>query len=114
MILKPGEKIHIVTRRLFEGDVRRHFAGEVKDANERTARLEGYVFVFDSGRNEFVRKNEKRIKLVTIGDSGYVMNVIPENVLIEDLDYVTTADNKLIVSDGKDFSLDVNEFGAHR
>ncbi len=114
MLLKVGEKIHVITRRLFEGEVRRHFAGEVKDTTERNARLEGYVYVFDSTRNEFVRKSDKRVKLVTIGDSGYIMNVIPETVSIEDLVYVNTEDNKLIVSDGKEFKLDINEFGVNR
>ncbi len=114
MILKPGEKIHVITRRMFEGDVRRHFAGEVKDANERTARLEGYVYVFDSGRNEFIRKDNPRVKLVAIGDCGYVMNIIPENVILEDLEYIHTDDNRLVVTDGKEFSLDINEFGANR
>ena len=30
MVLQSGEKVHIVTRRMFDGDLRRHFAGEVK------------------------------------------------------------------------------------
>ena len=32
MVVEPGEKLFIVTRRLFEGDLRRHFVGEVKAA----------------------------------------------------------------------------------
>lgn len=114
MILKPGEKIHVIARRLFEGEVRRHFVGVVKDANERTARLEGYVFVFDGGRNEFVRKEDRRVKLVSIGESGFIMNVLPDDVCIDDLQYVQNQDGKTVVSDGKGFTLDVNEFGANR
>ena len=57
MVVEPGEKLFIVTRRLFEGDLRRHFVGEVKAATESTVRLEGYTFVFDAGIGKFVRGN---------------------------------------------------------
>ena len=35
-----GDKLHLITRRLFEGDVRRHFVGTVVDARS-AAPLEG-------------------------------------------------------------------------
>ena len=47
MILEPGEKVHIVERRYFADDVRRHLIGEVLRCTEQAIRLKGYVLVFD-------------------------------------------------------------------
>ena len=43
MILEQGEKVHIVERRYFTDDVRRHLVGEVIQCTEQAIRLEGYV-----------------------------------------------------------------------
>lgn len=39
MIIERGEKVHIITRRLFESDLRRHFVGEVLDSEGSVARI---------------------------------------------------------------------------
>lgn len=39
MILKTGEKIHVITRRNFEGDMQRRFIGEVIEARGSLARV---------------------------------------------------------------------------
>ena len=57
MIIKPGEKIHVIIRRLFPQDIRRHFIGEVMDATESVVRAEGYAYLYDTNTNLFVRKN---------------------------------------------------------
>jgi len=44
MILKPGERIHVVVRRAFMQDIRRHFIGEVMDATESLVRAEHLRF----------------------------------------------------------------------
>jgi hypothetical protein len=47
----PGEKVHVMTRRLHEHDVRRHFAGECTKVAGGTMRVEGYSYTLDI--NEF-------------------------------------------------------------
>lgn len=54
-VLEVGEPVHIITRRLFDGDVRRHFTGRVTAAANDLVRAEGWVFVFNRGTNEFIR-----------------------------------------------------------
>ncbi len=34
MVLAQGEKVHVILRRNFEGDLRRHFVGEIIAASE--------------------------------------------------------------------------------
>ena len=111
MVLKTGEKIHVISRRRFPEEVRRHFAGEVKAVSESVIRAEGYVFVFDSGRNEYLRREDRRNKIVSLADSGNIINVIPKETALEDLCY-ELKENRLVVTDGKNVALDINEFGA--
>ena len=46
MIIK-GEKVFVITRRLFDEDLRRHFVGEVQEITNVAMRVQGYSFVFD-------------------------------------------------------------------
>ncbi len=113
-MLSSGECLHIVTRRILEDDIRRHFVGEVETCSDTVARVSGYAFIFDAMVNEFVRRPERRTRIVALGDSGLIINVLPDDVSVEDLKYETTEQNRLVVTDGRNFSLDINEFGALR
>jgi len=117
MIMKTGEKIHIVERRAFEGDVRRHFVGEIVECNDTVARARGYVFVCDRIKNEFVRKPEPRERIVSLIDARLVINIISPETQLDKTHYVTLTEkphNRLIITDDGKFSLDVHEFGALR
>ena len=46
MIVKPGDKIHVMSRRNFDNDLRRHFVGEVTQASDVAVLATGYVFVY--------------------------------------------------------------------
>jgi hypothetical protein len=112
MVLKIGEKLHIMTRRAFETDLRRHFVGVVKKAGENVARVEGYVFVFDTRSSQYVRKPETRTIIIPLTDARYIINVIPPSTRIDKVTYLTEGDN-LLVTDGRHFKLEISEFGAH-
>lgn len=116
VVLYVGEKIHVITRRSFESDVQRHFAGEVEIAGENVVRLRGYVFVFefDATSYRFVRRPESRIKIVSLIDSANIINVVPTQVNLEELEYKTSEKKHLVLTDGKAFSLDINEFSGSR
>ena len=49
-----------------------------------------------------------------LSSSGYWVNLIPKGVELSDLHYTYDSENKLILTDGKSFDLDINEFGALR
>jgi len=50
MIINKGEKLHVMRRRGFDGDLRRHFAGIVTESEDTTVRLQGYAFIYDETR----------------------------------------------------------------
>jgi len=108
MILDIGEKIHIIERRFFKEDARRHFVGEVIRCTESTIRVIGYDWAIETMRG-FVRKPEKRERVIVLNE-GLIINVIPNDVNLEDISYITTSQRTQVVTDGKKFSLDITEF----
>lgn len=111
-MLEPGEKIHVITRRYFDGDIRRHFAGQVVAASDNVARVQGYAFVFYPGPNEYVRRPETRERIIALSDAGNIIHILPQNVRLENLVYQKSEQNRLVVTDNKSYSLDINEFSG--
>ena len=106
-----GDKFHIITRRLFVDDVRRHFAGEVLGMSDGLYELQGYTFVFQSDTNEYRKRSDIRTRIFALSDAHYIVNKLPPEVEIASLEYRTIQDH-LVVTDSRKFFLDINEFGA--
>jgi len=113
MLVDTGEKVHVIERRQFDSDVRRHFFGVVERADASAMRITGYVFVYDSGSSTYVRGKEQRTRVIPLASSGFVINVAPRETNVEDVQYVEQ-NGRLLVTDGSAFSLDINEFGRLR
>ena len=113
-MLSKGEKVYVVTRRSFAEDLRRHFVGEVLVPSGATIRARGYEFVYDNVTNDFVRREELRTRIFSLIDAGIVINVIPEEVILEEIQYGVDAKKDRIITDGKSFKMNVSEFGARR
>ncbi|MBE0541878.1 MAG: hypothetical protein IH623_10870 [Verrucomicrobia bacterium] len=109
-ILKPGEKVHVIHRRLFDKDVRRHFIGEIEDCEQGVARATGYVFVIDDLSNHlFVKRPDKRTKIFSLTDGTLIVNVVPPAVDLEKVRYELN-DRMLLVTDDT-WKMDIKEFG---
>lgn len=109
MILKKGEKIHVVHRRYFENEARRHFIGVVEEYDEvGVARVAGHVFTVDRAKYAFVRRPERRIRIISLVSGNALVNVIPNSV---DLDKIVYHQEKkaVRVTDGSDWHLDLSE-----
>jgi hypothetical protein len=110
-ILSPGEKLHVMHRRHFEKDARRHFVGEVESYEHGIARAAGYVFVVDDlDKHRFVKRPDSRTKLIPISSGEVIVNVIPASVDLAQVHY-ELRDRALYVTDGKAWRIDVKEFG---
>jgi len=108
-----GEKYHIVTRRWFPEDIRRHFVGEVIGGTDGLVEIQGYSFIFHPGTNEFRRRPELRTRVLSLGDAGHIVTKLPREVVVESLEY-QVVNTGLVVTDGEGFSLDIHEFGPQR
>lgn len=113
-MLKPGEIVHIITRRLFEGDLRRHFVGDVLDCDNALLRVKGNLFVLDQGINEFVKMASVRERIFSLHDNGLIINVLPSGLDIDLLTYDDDHQGHLALTDGKEFRLEINEFSSRR
>ena len=113
MLVDIGDKIHVIERRMFDGDVRRHFFGVVERADTSAMRITGHVYVYDSGSSTYVRGKELRTRVIPLAASGFVINVAPSETNVEEVRYVEK-DGRLTVTDNGSFSLDINEFGRLR
>ena len=109
-VLAVGDKLHIMTRRLFADDVHPHFVGEISAVSGPLFRIQGYVFVFDSSSNSYLKHPTVRTRLFSLSDAGHIVNVIPREVDLDSLTY-RVVNKRLEVTDGERYSLEINEFG---
>lgn len=111
MVLVKGEKIHVVHRRRFEKDIRKHFVGEIVDYDSGLVRVIGHVFVIEDPKdNVFVKKPEKRTRIIALNTGDLFVNVIPSSVDVERV-YYESQGRSLRVTDGSGWYLDIKEFG---
>jgi hypothetical protein len=113
MILEPGEKVHIIERRYFTDDIRRHVAGQVLRCTDQAIRLKGYVWVFDIANERFIRKAEERERIICLADR-LTINVLPPEADLDATKYVADPQRGLVFTDERTFSLEVTEFTAMR
>lgn len=109
-VLVTGEKVHVVFRRRFEGDLRRHFVGTILAVDGEVVRVEGHAFVYNTGNNEWERRPDKRNRIIPLNDADLVVNILPRDVDIETF-YYALVDGHLVATDGT-YTLDINEFSA--
>jgi len=114
MILEPGEKVHIIMRRNFENDPRRHFIGEIVETGEQVAKVKGRAIIFDSVNIQYEVKPDTRVRIISLTDARNIINIIPHETKIDNIKYVMSPEKRLVVTDGENFSLDINEFGVRR
>jgi hypothetical protein len=109
MILKPGEKVHVIHRRNYEKDHHRHFIGVVESYDLGVARVTGHVYTVDSVKLSFVKRPEVRTRLVSVVSGDVLVNVIPSSVDLTKIIY--KQERKAVrVTDGSDWHLDLSEF----
>lgn len=109
-VLATGDKLHVMTRRLYSDDVHPHFICEVAAASGSVFSAIGYSFVFDSGTNSYIKHPTARTRVFSLSNAGYIVTLIPTEVELNELSYRVVS-GRLVVTDGRDFSLEINEFG---
>lgn len=109
MILKQGEKIHVIHRRHFEKDHHRHFVGVVDCYEGGIVRATGNVYTVDPVNYSFFRRPETRTRLIAVASGDVLVNVLPDSVKLDKITY--KQERKAVrVTDGSDWFLDISEF----
>ena len=112
-LLEPGEKVHVIERRAFDGDVRRHFVGEVEAATDTAIRATGYTFVCNTMTGNFDRREPARTRIIPLGSAGMVVYVIPQEIDVNLVRYEWAAGNRLVVRAGR-WEVFLDEFASAR
>lgn len=109
MILKQGEKVHVIHRRHYEKDHHRHFIGVVDAYDGGVARITGHVYTVDPVKFTFMKRPELRTRLVAVASGDVLVNIIPGKVSLEKITY--KQERKAVrVTDGSDWFLDLSEY----
>jgi hypothetical protein len=107
MILRPGEKVHILHRQLHEHDARRHFVGVVEAYENGLARVTGYLFAMNIKTNEFEKRNSLRTRIIPLASGEIIVNVLPDQVQIDKVAYQFRPGGDTVVTDGSDWQLNL-------
>ena len=113
-MLSKGDKVFVITRRLFGEDRIRMFVGEVQATTDMAMKVRGYVFVHDDFTNEIVRREDIRTRIISLVDAINIIMVIPKEVTLENVQYEINNMNERVITDKDAFSLNLNEFGASK
>ena len=113
-MLEKGEKVFVITRRLFDGDRIRQFVGEVIKSSDTAMKVRGYVFVHDDFTNEIVRREDVRTRIVSLIDAANIILVISKEVILENVQYEIDDMNQRVLTDKASFSMNLNEFGTNK
>jgi len=108
VVIKPGDKILIVHRRLFEKDNTRFFIGGVEEYDGRLAKVTGFTFSQDLGTGHVHKKADPRTKIVAIGSGTVLAYLLTGDPQIDKLQFVHTG-SKLSLIDDAGFKMDLTE-----
>lgn len=113
MILEPGTKLLVVHRRLFEKDKARYFVGTVEQSENNLARVTGNTWTQNQFNGKFVKKEDRRTKIVALGCNGLITYLLPPQVNLSELQFDYSAQGQIFLHDAQNnFKMDLSE-NAH-
>ena len=110
-VLSAGQKLHIIEKSLFAEDLRRHFVGQIEAAASHAIRIRGYAWFYDKKKKTFVRRAGVRLRVIYLGPD-MIINIMPQEVDIDSIRYVTDKAGIPRITDGKSYGLDLNELNV--
>ncbi len=110
MLLKEGDKVHILIRRKFEKDIRRHLIGTVIGATDSVILVHGKKAVYNGPKANFSILPDYVSQIVSLIDSGNIVSLLPNEIDMDSLSYEAEP-GRTMLTDGKGFKLRINETG---
>ena len=107
-MLKPGDKLLIAHRRLFEEDQPRFFVGRVLAYADGIAKVAGHAWVKERVRAEFGRKPDERIKFVPLASGSIIAYELPATIDLARV-VLRSTNLELVLTDGAGFSMDLTD-----
>ena len=104
MILKPGDPVLVVHRRLFDNDKQRFFVGTVEACEEGLASVNGYSFARENVEGSYARKSDAHAKIVSLSSGSLITYRLPRQCDV-DAARIVAHDGRLVLSDGRDWEM---------
>jgi hypothetical protein len=99
MILEIGDIVLISHRRMFASDEARFFVGRTIACDRELVKVEGFSFVRDLSNGSIVKKDEKRIKVLSLDSPGYIVYQLPSDISLQNID-IESGDGDAVLKDG--------------
>ena len=107
-MLEPGNVLLISHRRFFQNEEPRYFLGKVVKYEAGIVKVSGYTFVRDISAGSFIRKDDVRVKLISLTSGSYIVYQLPDDSDCEQARF--EMDNDILpLSDGKSLSMNMAE-----
>jgi hypothetical protein len=106
MILKQGDKILVVHRRLYEKDEVLFFIGQVDDYEAGIVKTTGHAFLWDQNGGLMIQKERERTKILSLSSGTLLFHQLADTVAFEGLKF-EMIDGSVTLTDGKDFKLNL-------
>jgi hypothetical protein len=108
MILKQGDMLLIVHRRLYDKDEARFFVGHVEDYESGIVKLRGHSYVRDTISGLMIEKSDVRTRILSLSSGTLLVYQLPDALDIDDVKF-EILDNLLSLTDGKEFKMNLAE-----
>lgn len=99
MILDKEDTVLVSNRRMFESDEARFFLGRTIACEGPLVKVEGFTFVRDLSSGTFVKKDEKRVKVLSLDSPGFIVYQLPNDVSLETAN-IKSGDGDALLVDG--------------
>ena len=112
-ILNQEDKLLIVHRRLFEGDVSRYFIGEVDASNDILVQVTGYTWVNSALKTSFFKKEEARTKIFSLSSGTFIVYKLKRDLDMKSIEITVKDDTRTILQDKNGEVMDITERHHH-
>lgn len=111
-MLRAGDQLLLVHRRLFRDDTVRYFVGEVDEYDHGIVRLTGQSFVRNDYTGDFLSKKGRMSKIFSISSGTLITYLFPTRVDLNTLRFDHNSDGEVWLRDAGEFELNLTEHHA--
>jgi hypothetical protein len=101
MLLRNGEKVHVMHRTFFEKGGGRTLVGVVEACDAGVARIRGNIFAMDQTKMVPVRQAVPATRFISLVNGEHIVTPLPDTAILEKMEY-QQSDTGLLVRDGAD------------
>jgi len=104
MILKKGDTILVIHRRLYENDEVLFFIGKVDDYEVGIVKTTGHTFRWNQNEGLMIQMDRDRTKIVSLSSGNLLVHQLPDTTEFEQLNF-KNIEGHLTLTDDNHFEL---------